>query len=188
MIKIIIITDCLVIKIENLFFHVNKTYLSWDNKILNSQYQATIKSLQPQTWKRETLSLSIRFRRLLFCDHIFNVRQLLIVRSSSVFREQKTFTFNKQLTISDSFYLFNLQKLKLFVIFQIYVKSLMTEIPLTNTPQTNSTQTKTTLTPSVQIRSTDLGLKANRFTAATQQLFSSSIKLLIISFIERLVV
>lgn len=35
------------------------------------------------------------------------------------------------------------------------------EIPLT---QTNLTQTKTT---SVQIRSTDLGLKANRFTAAT---------------------
>lgn len=38
------------------------------------------------------------------------------------------------------------------------------EIPLT---QTNLTQTKTTLTTSVQIRSTDVGLKANRFTAAT---------------------
>lgn len=105
MIKIIIITNCLVIKIENMcFFHVNKTYLSWDNKILNSQSQDTIKSLWTQTWKRKMLNSSFRFRWLLFCHHIFNVIDL--------YRNQKTFIFNKQLTSLN--YFFNLQKFECF--------------------------------------------------------------------------
>lgn len=98
MIKIIIIINCLVIKIENLcFFHVNKTYLSWDNKILNSQSQDTIKSLWTQTWKRKMLNSSFRFRWLLFCDHIFNVHQLLIFTET---RKHSYLTSGSQYLIS----------------------------------------------------------------------------------------